>query len=238
MLLDHLSRLSPEELATKIDHAVLKPWSSTRDIEKAIEEVESLNLRCLVTTPTLARIARELSSRCISSVVGFPFGYHTIESKIKELEDVIGYGVDEIDYVSNYQLVLLNRLNEYINEIKAITEICRETGVLCKIIIEIGALSYASAEQVVRRIGEEAEPDFIKTSTGYGPRATLPEDIVLIDRVLRGIGKRDRIRIKAAGGVRTALQAITLILLGADIIGTSTPKNIVDGYKELKEYIG
>ncbi|GEM_PF-645872 len=237
-LLSILSRFNVGELASKIDHAVLKPWSSLRDLEKAVEEVESLNLRCLVTTPTLAKMARELSDKCVSSVVGFPFGYHTVESKIKELEDVIGYGVDEVDFVSNYQLIFFNRIDEYINEVKAIAEICRETGTICKVIIEIGALDYEMAEKVVTRIGEEAEPHFIKTSTGYGPRATFPEDVILIDKTLRKIGKRDKIGIKAAGGVRTALQAITLISLGADIIGTSTPKNIVDGFRKLCKDIG
>ncbi len=230
--LDFVKKLTVDELAQKIDHAILKPWTSLSEAEKALDELEELNLRCLIATPQLARSLVDRTRRCVGSVVGFPFGYSTIEAKIKELEDVIGYGVKEVDLVVNHHAFSIGLRNVFENEVKAVTEICRETGVTCKLIVETVAYPPATVKEMVKLVARY-EPDYIKTSTGYGPRPTLPDDVHLLRSVLDRLGKR-RVRIKAAGGIRTALQALTLIALGADVIGTSTPKQILDGFKELK----
>lgn len=222
--------LAPGELAARIDHAVLKPWSGRSELERAVDELEELGLRCLILSPTLLREARGITSRCLGAVVGFPFGYHTIEAKIKEIEDAIAMGADEIDYVVNTQLYLIGRREEYLNEVKAAIEICRNAKVKCKVIIEAPALTPSQVEEVVRLVAS-LSPSFIKTSTGYGPRPTLPEDVALIDRVLRNMGKRSSVGIKAAGGIRSGLQAAAMITAGADIIGTSTPRQVLETYR-------
>ncbi|ALL01736.1 Deoxyribose-phosphate aldolase [Pyrodictium delaneyi] len=232
MLHEKLCSISSSELASRIDHAILKPWLARKELEQAINDLEELNLRCLILSPQLLREAHGITGKCLGVVVGFPFGYHSIEAKIKELEDVIALGAREIDYVTNTQLYLLGRKDEYANEIRAVTTICREAEVTCKIIIETPALTQSQIKEVTRLVAEY-EPDFIKTSTGFGPRHTLPDDIVIIDSTLRKIGKRDIIKIKAAGGIRTGLQAAILLSLGADVIGTSTPRQILETYRDL-----
>ncbi|ABM80810.1 deoxyribose-phosphate aldolase [Hyperthermus butylicus] len=227
-------RFGVSEIASRIDHAVLKPWSSVSELEKAIRELEELNLRCLIISPTHLRLAREKTNKCLGVVVGFPFGYSTIEAKIKELEDSIALGAQEIDYVANTQLLLAGRTEEYLNEIRAAITICRDSGVKCKVIIEAPALPRNLLVEIVEKIAMmDPHPDYIKTSTGYGPRPTYVEDVYLIDQTLRRIGKRDEIGIKAAGGIREGLQAAAMLLAGADVIGTSTPRQVIETYKEL-----
>lgn len=228
-----ICRMSVNELASRIDHAVLRPWNGREELETAIEELEKLGLRCLILSPMLLNEARGLTKSCLGAVAGFPYGYHSIEAKIKEVEDLIAMGADEIDFVANLQLYLLGKTEQYINEIKAVTTICKNANVKCKIIVEAPALSPTQLRKVVELIATKTEPDFIKTSTGYGPRHTIPDDIIIIDETLRQLGLRNRIGIKAAGGIRQGLQAALYIDIGADIIGTSTPKKILDTYKEI-----
>jgi deoxyribose-phosphate aldolase len=231
--------LGKEELAARIDHAVLAPGASLSDLEAAIEDLESLGLRCLITTPTLAPIALQLTRRCIGSVAGFPFAYSPIEAKLKEVEDIVGKGVNEVDYVANTQLLLLGREKEYINEVAAAAEICRAAGVTCKIIIETPLLGdpakiYNTARLLLERTGSSIA--FIKTSTGYGPRPTYPEDVAAIRRAITDSGV-EGVGVKAAGGIRTALQALYLVALGADIIGTSRPRAIIEGLEQLYQIL-
>lgn len=219
--------MSVEELAGKIDHAILQPWIDLQKIYEAVEIVKKYKLRCLITTPLLAKTIIETTNGiCVGSVVGFPYGYSTIESKIKELEDVIGYGVNEADIVVNYHAYVSGNKELFENEVRAITAICNETGIVCKIIIEAPAHPPDRLVEIIRIVAKY-EPDYIKTSSGYGPRPTFPEDVLLISNVLRKLGLRGKIGIKAAGGIRTRLQAILMMVLGADIIGTSTPLQIL-----------
>jgi deoxyribose-phosphate aldolase len=229
-----IQQLSVEELASKIDHAVLKPWAKPGEVEKALEELESLGLRCLITTPLMVREFSSLTRACVGAVVGFPFGYATIESKIKELEDVIGYGAREADIVINYHAYLAGRKELVDNEVKALVAICREVGITCKLIIEAPALEEDEVVELVKLVAKW-EPHYIKTSSGYGPRPTQPEDVVTISEALREANKQGRVGIKAAGGIRTAVQALMMIISGASIIGTSTPSTIVNGFKKLKK---
>lgn len=228
--------LTVEELAKRIDHAVLKPSASRRELEKAVDELEKLGLRCLILTPTLLREARDSTRKCLGAVVGFPFGYTTIEAKIKELEDVIGYGADEVDVVANTQALLLGREEYYVNELRALAEIARVAGVKFKVIIETPLLGLESIVKTVELVAKNVEPDYVKTSSGFVEKPTHPEDVAVINATLQRLGLRGRIGIKAAGGIRTALQALTLVSVGADIIGTSTPAEILEGFRKLKEY--
>ncbi len=236
--LEHLKSiiqsLSVEELASRIDHAVLAPWHTLRDAEQALEELEKYRLRCLITTPTLARELASRTKHCVGAVVGFPFGYSTVEAKIKELEDVIGYGAREADIVFNYHAYLSGRREEALNEAKALVEICRETGVTCKIILEVPALpSTETATELAREVAKIG-PAYLKTSTGYGPRHTQPEDVLALRQGIIQAGQNGKVGVKAAGGIRTAIQALAMIIAGADIIGTSTPAAIVEGYQRLR----
>jgi len=224
---------SPEELAARIDHAVLRPEAGLRELEAAVEELERLNLRCLILSPTLLREARGLTRRCLGAVVGFPFGYHTVESKVKELEDAIGYGADEIDAVTNLQLFIAGRREAYINEARALVEICRENSVKCKLIVDAALVDKSLYREALEALLSATEPDYVKTGTGFGGRPTQPEDVVIAASVIAARGLKGRVRVKAAGGIRTGLQAALLIAAGADVIGTSRPRQLLEDYRSI-----
>ncbi len=232
-LAELVARLSTDELARRLDLALVKPWAARSEVERAVELLERLRLRCLITTPPAVREVASMTSACVGAVVGFPFGYSTIESKIKELEDVIGYGAREADIVVNYHAYLLGRRDYFSNEVKALVTICREVGLTCKLILEVAAVPPEALDGLLKSVLEH-QPDFIKTGTGYGPRPALPDDVVAVKRVLAELGLQGRVRIKVAGGIRTALQALTFIALGADVIGTSAAEDVLRGFEELK----
>ncbi len=228
--------LTPEQVAKTIDHALLKPLATKRELDEAIDILEKYKLRCLILTPTLLNEVAGTTKSCIGAVAGgFPYGYSTIEAKIKEVEDVISYGAREVDYVVNIQNIALGKLDKVVNEAKAVIEICKSTGVTCKIIIEAPAFTPSTVYQVAYSIAQ-LQPDYIKTSTGHGPRPTTIDDIVIIRKAIEDANAKN-VGIKAAGGIRTALQAITLLEAGANIIGTSTPVQIIEGVRKLREIL-
>ena len=228
-----------EELASRIDHALLRPSAAKSELETAIEELEKLGLRCLILSPPLLREARGLTKRCLGAVVGFPFGYSTIESKIKEVEDVIGYGADEVDAVVNAQLFLLGRREAFANEARALVEVCRENEVKCKLIVDAPLFPSRSLyRDALRVLLEHAQPDFVKTGTGYGGRPAQPEDVLEARAAITSLGLQGRVRIKAAGGIRTGLQAALLIAVGADVIGTSKPAQLLEDYSLTLKTLG
>jgi len=227
--------LPPSELARRIDHAVLKPSSSLEELRKAVRELEELNLRCLIVTPTLAPEARALTKKCVGAVAGFPYGYHPIQAKLKEIEYLAALGLDEIDYVMNTQMLMLKNVEAYAAEARAVSELCKNLGVKCKLIIETPLLDnmrlIMKATEIILANIDTSAVRYIKTSTGFTARPTYPEDVLAIRKALNK--HNVDMGVKAAGGIRTALQALLLIAVGANIIGTSKPATVLSSLSEL-----
>ena len=226
------------EILRRIDHAVLKPWQTRYDVDRAVREATELGLRGIIVSPSLLHYLRDTYSEGIRGVVvGFPFGYHHLEAKIKELERALADEPDEVDAVINYQRLILGDYNYVYNEAAALTELCHDVGVKIKLIIEapVTAQNPQTLYKAVE-IAVKAGADYIKTSTGFGPRKTIPEDVAAINKILEDMNVRSKIGIKAAGGIRSALQAILMLKAGADIIGTSTPSTIRETYTFLKQF--
>jgi len=228
-------RIDIKDLLSRIDHAVLKPWHSGKELDEAVAEAEELGLRgIIVSPPLLPRLVKSYSGGVRGVVIGFPYGYSPIEAKVKELERALADDPDEVDAVINYQQLILGNTKYVRNEVEALVELCHDVGVRIKVIVEAPALERDLLVEAVR-IAAEAGADYVKTSTGLGPRKTIPEDVVVIDKVLRRLNVRSRIGIKAAGGIRSAMQAAAMIQAGADIIGTSTPREILSTYQRMLE---
>lgn len=217
-------------LAQHIDAAILKPWLSRNEISELLVRAKKLQVRCIIVTPSLLEYAISTlgDEVCIGSVASFPFGYSPIESKIKEVEEIIDKGAKEIDFVPNYQRLLIHNDVEYVfNEVRAVTEIARTSNVVFKLIVEAPMLPRNVVKKLVE-IGVKAGVDYIKTSSGYGPRHTTVDDVLFLKRVLEELGVADKVKIKAAGGIRSCRQALELLKAGASIIGTSTPDQILN----------
>ena len=156
----------------------------------------------------------------VGAAISFPLGQTTIESKVFETKDAIANGADEIDYVVN--LVQLKNGNDaYLEEeMRAITELCREHGVISKVIFEN---CYLTQEEKLRlcAIASRVKPDFIKTSTGKGyPGATFEAAYTMCKAIktyhsITG----NKVGIKISGGVRTAEDAVRYYTIVKEILG-------------------
>jgi deoxyribose-phosphate aldolase len=150
----------------------------------------------------------------IATVIGFPFGNTSTEVKVFETAQAIENGADEIDMVINIGWLKSGDFDAVGREIKLIKEACGKTGIL-KVIVETGLLTEDEIRRVTKVV-DAAGADYIKTSTGFGPRGASLRDVELFKE------NSKRLLIKAAGGVRDNASAEQYIKMGVSRIGTST----------------
>ncbi|MGC8566710.1 MAG: deoxyribose-phosphate aldolase [Caldisphaera sp.] len=222
--------LNEKELPEKIDHTILKPEDGYDGIIRGIEEVKKYGFRSLVLPLSAVRFASEISNIPLTSVISFPMGNDPLEIKKVQLEKAIDYGAREVDVVINLMDLLSNKIDDVSKEIRELTELAHQLGAKIKFIIETGYLSKNSIIKISKII-EENKGDFIKTSTGFGPRGVTIDDILIIKN---SVSKNQK--IKASGGIKTAIQAIMFLYVGADILGTSSSVKIVNEFNDAKRY--
>ncbi|HWO56731.1 MAG TPA: deoxyribose-phosphate aldolase [bacterium] len=206
----------PADLAARVDHTLLHPGATEADIRSLCAEAREYGLAAVCVNPVWTATAVQALDQGqvrVAAVVGFPTGAHATALKAAETRICVEQGAQEIDLVANHGWLRQGRNAEYLEDIAA----CRKQagpGIILKVIIEAPLLS---EEQIVRAatLAAEAGADYVKTSTGVYAQARL-EDVALLRRVLP-----PNVRIKAAGGIRTAAQAQAMLQAGADRIGTS-----------------
>lgn len=214
------------ELNKYIDHTLLKPAASQQDIVKLCSEAKKYRFASVCVNPCNVKTAKkELNGTDVKvcSVIAFPFGTSPTEIKVKEAEQAIADGAEEIDMVINVGKLLEGDIQFTENEVTNIAETCHKKGAVLKVIVETCYLEEKNIADVCAII-EKAGADFIKTSTGYGTRGASPEDIKLFKKYLK-----KNTRIKASGGIRTHADADMYINLGCSRIGTSGGVTIVSG---------
>lgn len=214
------------ELNKYIDHTLLKPNAVEAEIIALCKEAKEYHFASVCVNPcNVALVKKELADSGVMtcSVIGFPFGTQTTALKCAEAEQAIKDGADEIDMVINVGKLLENNVEYTEKEIAAITAVCHAKNVHLKVIIETCYLAEKDIAQVCAAI-ESAGADFIKTSTGYGPRGASLEDIQLFKEYL----KKDT-KIKASGGIRSREDALKYVEAGCSRIGTSSGIKIVNG---------
>lgn len=222
---------SPEELAAMIDQTLLKPFVGEEELrafclESAKYRFKMVAVNC-ATTEFCSRLLKD-SAVHVGAAVSFPFGQSTVESKVFETRDAIEKGADEIDYVINI-FELKNRNYAYLErEMSEIVEICRRHRKISKVIFENCYLTEEEKKKMCE-IALKVGPDFIKTSTGFGTSGAAVEDVRLMKRMVG-----DKIKVKAAGGIRSLQDALGMIEAGAERIGTSSGTRIVEDYKKMK----
>ncbi|MEE8349173.1 MAG: deoxyribose-phosphate aldolase [Acidobacteriota bacterium] len=212
--------------ASRIDHTLLRPEATKEDILKLCQEALENDFGAVFVHPCRAPLAvATLASTSVrvGSVAGFPFGANQTKLKIIEAEALVAEGVDEIDMVMNIGWLMdgeLQRVEEDIRGVRA----ALGNEIVLKVIIESAVLPVALKRQAAQLV-VAAEADFVKTSTGLHPAggATL-EDVTLLKEVVG-----EQIKVKAAGGIRNATQALQMIQAGADRIGTSSGVEIIKG---------
>lgn len=212
------------ELNKYIDHTNLKQDMSEEDLIKLVDEAKEYDFFSICINPCWVKQASELlagSNTKVCSVIGFPLGANTTNIKVLEAKEAIENGASEIDMVINVSK-LKDKDYEYVyNEIKKIKDAIGNN--VLKVIIEACLLTN-DEKMIACQIIMKAGANFVKTSTGMSTGGAIVEDVKLFKEVVG-----DTTLIKAAGGVRTYEDAISMIEAGANRIGTSGGVKIVNG---------
>ena len=206
-----------------LEHTILKQGMTENTVRENFELCSELEIPVLVVPPSFVNYASSLKSGqdlSICTVIGFPLGYGTFETKIFEIENAIRNGADEIDLVIDNSLVKQNKWKNLNNELAHFRDACGKR--ILKIIVETSLLNRNELEKTAVLLTEN-KIDYIKTSTGFVGEGAQIEDIVFLKE---NFG--DRIKIKASGGIKTKEQALEFIKAGADRIGTSSSKQITE----------
>ena len=205
-------------VASFIDHTLLKPTTTIQDVKDLCNEAIEYGFAAVCIPPPLVKNARSFVKGTdvkVATVVGFPFGYSNAKAKIFETQQAIEDGADEMDVVINL-IALRGKIWDYLeSEIKYIVEAVHKNEGLVKVIIESGILT---TEEIVHccEIYAKAGVDFVKTSTGYAEKGATLEAVQLMRETLPS-----SVRIKASGGIKTYQFAKQLIGAGADRLGCS-----------------
>lgn len=212
--------MNKAEILSHVDHTQLKAYAAWEDIVQLCREAIELKTASVCVPPCYVSKIREAFQNQvrICTVVGFPLGYSVTEAKAAEVKKALEDGADEIDMVVNICDVKNRDYAAVEAEIKKIREVTGEH--ILKVIIET---CYLTEEEKVElcRIVTAAGADYIKTSTGFGTAGAQLSDIALFKEHI-GAG----VKIKAAGGIRSAEAMEEFLEAGCDRIGSSSAANI------------
>lgn len=221
-----------EEITQYIDHTLLKPYASKEAMQAFCNEAKELKVKMVAINSYYTKFCKELlkdTTIHVVAAISFPLGQTTIAVKAFETIEAIKDGADEIDYVLNLAKVKDGDFTYIKEEMETIVKICREAGIISKVIFEN---CYLTKDEIRKcaQIAKEVKPDFIKTSTGFGPGGALIEDVKIMLETVDGVCK-----VKAAGGIRDYKTFNEFINLGVERIGTSSTKTIIKEFKENDE---
>lgn len=209
-----------------IDHTILKPTTLVSDIEKLCNEAKQFGFAAVCVPPNFVKKAKfvlEGSKVKVATVIGFPFGYSAVESKIAEIVLAIVDGADELDVVINISAIKNSDWVYLANEINHIMPVVKSKGKVIKIIIESGVLTDDEIIKCCELYGV-AGIDYLKTSTGYAEKGATIEAVKLFRLHLP-----EQVQIKASGGIRDHVFAQQLVDAGATRLGCSASVAIVQG---------
>ncbi|MGM9979522.1 MAG: deoxyribose-phosphate aldolase [Clostridium sp.] len=210
-----------KEILKRVDHTLLNQVCTFEEIKKLCDEGIEYNVASICIPPSYVKRAKEYvkENLKICTVIGFPNGYSTKETKMFECKDAIKNGADEIDMVVNLGDIRSGEFKAVEEEIKEIKKICGEH--ILKVIVET---CFLTEEEKIKlcEVVTNAKADYIKTSTGFGTNGATKEDIILFSK---HIGPN--VKIKASGGVKNLKIAEEFINLGVDRLGTSSIINVI-----------
>lgn len=213
-----------------LESTLLRPTMTGEEVDVLIRDaIDEQFIGVCIPPFWVKKVKRELGEEDIQvvTVIGFPFGYQDTASKVFETKESIRQGADELDLVWS-QTAFHSGMNWPKIEIAQVAKICHEEERILKVIIET---AYLSPEQIREAcvICQDAGADFVKTSTGYAPKGAQIEDILLMREALPS-----QIGIKASGGIKTLDFALELIKAGADRIGTSSAKALMNDWRKTR----
>lgn len=219
-----------KRLASIIDHTLLKPQTSSADVERVCREASEFGFACVLVNGSNVALAASLLSGTavkVGSVAGFPLGATTTNVKRHEIIEVTRLGAREVDMVINIGALNSGDRARVQADIRGCVQIAHDAGALLKVTIEAGLLTLE--EKILAcQLAAAAGADYLKSSTGFTAVGAVPADIAL----MRGVAG-DKLGVKAAGGIRSLRDVQAMIDAGADRIGTSASVAIIEEARAL-----
>ena len=226
-------KLSAQELAGMIDHTLLKPDATISEINQLCEEAMQNNFASVCVNPSYVDTCFNLiksSNVKVCTVLGFPLGATTTQSKFIEAEESIKNGAEELDMVINLGKLKDKDYKFVLNDLKSIADLSKKHLCISKVILETCLLS--NEEKVIAcLLAKEAGLNFVKTSTGFSKSGATIHDVALMKFVVG-----DKLQVKASGGIRSYEDAIAMINAGATRLGASAGVKIIAGQKSESSY--
>lgn len=209
-----------------IDHTLLKAEATKEMIENLCKEAKEYDFKSVCVNPYWVSTAYEElrdSDVLVCTVVGFPLGATTKETKFFETDFAVQEGADEIDMVINVGALKSKQYDVVLEDIKSVVQAAN--GRTVKVIIETCLLS---DEEKVKacELSMEAGANFVKTSTGFSTAGAKVEDVELMKSIVG-----DNLEVKASGGIRDLDTALKMIEAGATRLGVSAGVQIIKEYQ-------
>lgn len=214
-----------DQIAQMIDHSLLRPELTREDIRKGCEIARKYKVATVCCSPSDVALVKELlngSNVKTTTVVGFPHGYNTTETKVFEAKQAIKDGAVELDMVINISRLLSGDYEYVKNDIRAVARTAHRHHVLVKVILENYYLT-DEQKKIACRLCEEAGADFVKTSTGFAAGGATLEDLRLMRQTVS-----QKVQVKAAGGVRDLEMALKVRQIGCTRFGATQTEAIME----------
>lgn len=212
------------QIARMIDHTNLKRDVTNEKMLKTIDECKKYHFHTIAVNSYQSKFCADNlkgSDTLVSAAIGFPLGQVSIETKLFETKNSIDNGATEIDYVINVGEVKNGNFDYFELEMKQMVDLCHSNNIPVKAILECDYLTKDELSKICN-LSLKYLPDFLKTSTGFESTAKI-EDVKLIKSIVK-----DKIQIKAAGGIKTLKQLLEFYEAGATRFGTSSGVEIIE----------
>lgn len=224
-------RLTERDIAKTIDHSLLRPELDDTFIDDGCRLAAEYDVASVCVPPV--HVGRALAILAgtdvkVGTVVGFPHGYCTTETKVAETRQALADGASEIDMVLQIGALRSGRDADVQADIAAVVDVAHAGGAIVKVIFENAYLSDAEKVRACH-VSEAAGADFVKTSTGFAPSGATHDDL----RLMRA-NVSPHVQVKAAGGVRTLDALLEVMALGTTRVGATATKAIIDDFRARK----
>ena len=213
------------QVAALIDHTLLKPEVTRRDIDRICGEAIQRRFASVCVNPVFVpRVAAKLRDTPVKTctVIGFPLGANLTSTKVAEAKAAIKEGAQELDMVIHIGALKAGDDELVAADIHAVVSAAHHGKAICKVIIETCLLISEEKERACK-LAVEAGADFVKTSTGFSSAGATIEDVVLMRRIVG-----PKVGVKASGGVRSLNELLKMVEAGATRIGTSGGVKLVE----------
>jgi deoxyribose-phosphate aldolase len=226
-----VANLTYEQVAKTMDHSLLRPELDLDFVRDGVELARRYGVASATVRPADVAFAVDLlegSDVFVSTVVGFPHGSSSTETKAFEAERAVELGAREIDMVLNIGRLRSGRAVEVRDDIATVVAVAQAKGAIVKVIFENAYLDDAEKE-LACRLSEEAGAAFVKTSTGFAPSGATIADLKLMRRCVG-----PHVQVKAAGGIRTLDALLEVMAVGVTRIGATATETMLEDFKARK----